>query len=180
MALLETIVFFILAMLALLGALPGISWFFAYYLYHPRLDIFFPPPGRAPDSVRWSELSSAEGTYGSFLHVSKKSNAEVTMEIECIIDRPWKSRQQLESTFPFSGLAGGYPRSGGFLRRSMPIRLAPGSGVVALAFPFEPQPEKCSLTVVVHPRIQLSELRLPKYFGYVDLKPIRAHFVIVA
>jgi len=176
----------IITLVALIASLPYLSKFFVYLVYRPQLEIFFPPPNEIKmraeiverTEIKWSELTT--GKRGKFnpLNIHLKDKRALNIEIKFIIDKPWKLKENMKKYFTEDGLVGGYPQKGGFWYKSKSFHLS-GYSTLSLAFPFKPQPEECSLEVIVYPKIHLSEFRLPRYFGDVNLKPIKKIFKIV-
>lgn len=160
----------ILALIALIAALPNLVKMGVYYLYKPKLELFFPPPNRL-DKIGWSELK------GTPLNIRNRSLKFLTVEVEYISDKPLNLRGDVGRSIVESGLTGGYPLKGGFWFRTKSLHLA-GNLVLAHTFPFEASSEDCSLEVKVYPTISLSEFGFPRYFGHVELKPIKKEFQI--
>lgn len=166
----------ILSLVALISALPNLIKFATYYLYQPKIEAFFPSPNRSPnglDKVRWSELKRTP------LNIRHKNLRSLTIEVEYISNNFLDLRRDLGKTIIESGLTGGYPLKSGFRYKTESFPIG-GNSLLALTFPFEPYSEECSLEVVIHPTIPLSEFGFPRYFGHVELKPIKKAFKITA
>ena len=179
------IISLIISVVALIASLPYLSKFFVYYLYKSKLEVFFPPPNKGKmkwsdivkrTEIKWSELTTKEGINNP-LNIRNKDKRALSIEIKFIIDKPWKLKQGLEKYFAKRGLGGVCPLQGGFWYRTRSFHLA-GYNLMALDFPFKPQPEECSLEIIIYPKIHLSELGFPRYFGDVDLKPFKKVFKI--
>jgi hypothetical protein len=131
--------------------------------YRPKLEIFLPPSFHYEKNatIRWSEISD--------INIRNNTSRRFTIQVEVKIDKPWSSRIQASNLYPSRGIGGG------FWAQSIELPIAGGLGS-ALTFPFEPEPEDCSLDLVVYPRFRLSEFGFPRYFGEIDSHPIRAHY----
>lgn len=180
------IISLIISVIALIASLPHLSKFFVYHFYRPKLEVFFPSPKEDKmkwsdiverTEIKWSELTAKEGERINPLNILSKDKRTLSIEIEFIINKPWKLKQNMRKYFAKKGLRGGYPLQGGFWYRTRSFQLA-GYISMGLAFPFEPQPEECSLGFIIYPKIHLSEFGFPRYFGDVDLKPVKKIFKI--
>jgi len=165
--------------IAIIASLPTLSKFFIYHFYHPNLEVFFPPTNTTnvtnyPDLVNRKELKWYELRV---LNIRNKDLKALNAKIEFVVDKPWKLKPGKEENYPEGGLAGGYPLEGGFWFRSKSYYLAANS-LMGITFPLIAQPEKCSLKIIIYPKIHLSEFGLPRYFGEVDLKPIKKEYRI--
>ncbi len=176
----------IISLVALIASLPHFSKFLVYHFYKPKLEVFFPPSDKDKiewseiverTEINWSELATKERGKINPLNIRIKDKRALSIEIEFIIDKPWKLKHNMEKYFAKKGLGGGYPLQGGFWYRTISFHLA-GYSSMSLAFPFEPQPEECSLEIIIYPKVHLSEFGFPRYFGDVDLKPIKKVFKI--
>jgi len=180
------IISLIISIVALIASLPHLSKFLVYHFYKPKLEVFFPPSNKDKvkwseiverTEIKWSELATEERGKINPLNVRSKDKRALSIEIEFIIDKPWKLKQDMEKYFAKRGLGGGYPLQDGFWYRTISFHLA-GYSLMGLAFPFEPHPEECSLEIIIYPKVHLSEFGFPRYFGDVDLKPIKKVFKI--
>ena len=183
-----SIISLVISILALIASLPYLSKFFVYHFYNPKLEIFFPSSNKdkmkwfeivKKTEINWSELNIKEKRGEIIpLNIRLKDKRTLSIKIDFIIDKPWKLKQDMGKYFTNIGLRGGYPSKVGFWYRTISFLLYPYS-VMGINFPFEPQPEECSLEVVIYPTVHLSEFGLPRYFGDVDLKPIKKVFKII-
>ena len=166
--------------IAIIASLPTLSKFFIYHFYHPNLEIFFSPTNTTNEinysdivnrkELKWNELETA-------LNIRNKNLKALNIKIEFVVDKPWKLKIGMKENYPESGLAGGYPLEGGFWFRSKSYYLSANS-LMGIMFPLIAQPEECSLKIIIYPKIHLSEFGLPRYFGEVDLKPIKKEYRI--
>ncbi len=171
-----------ISIFALVISLPSISKFFTYFLYAPRIEVFIPPIGKSSNKSNWSDIVkrskiNASDLTKATLNIRSLCDEDLCIYVEFILDRPWKLKPNLKKYFVKSGVRGGYPREGRFWFRSEEFYL-PGNSVLGISFPFMPKQERCKLEVVIYPKIHLSELCLPRFFGFAELRPVRKVFEI--
>ena len=154
--------------IALIASVQHICKFFVYHFYKLKLEIFF--PNAENTKIKFSDLEN------TLLNIHLKDKRPLKVEIEFVLDKPWKLKQNMKNIIAESGLGKG--SRGMFRFRTGSFNL-PGCSTLAIQFPFEPRNEECVVEIIVYPKISLSELRLPRYFGEVDLKPVSKVFYII-
>ena len=168
--------------LAILGALPGISRLLVYLFFRPDLVISFGGPPGEKRPLQWHELTENEGDdQQTPPNVISRSDKDLTVEVEFHLSEPWPLKEHAQRRVTEVSLGGVHN-----FRSKMQPWLLPANSTFGPTFPYEPEPEDCTLTVVVYPTVHLSGFcipylgyRLPRYFGEVDLRPIREDFEIV-
>ena len=120
------IISLIISIVALIASLPHLSKFLVYHFYKPKLEVFFPPSNKDKvkwseiverTEIKWSELATEERGKINPLNVRSKDKA-LSIEIEFIIDKPWKLKHNIEKYFTKKGLGGRYPLQSGFWYRT--------------------------------------------------------------
>jgi len=161
---------FILSLIAIIASFPTLARIVIYHVYSPNLDIFFPPAFTYSETVL---ITPENLRRGLDLNIRNNEKRDFTAQIEFILDKPWRlidDRRIVEK-----GLTGGHNRKAGFYFKTEPFQI-PGQSITGLFFPFQIQPEECSVEIILYPKIHMSEFGLPRYFGECDLKPIKKHF----
>jgi len=132
-----SIISFIIAVIA---STPLFCKFFIYHFYKPKLKIFFPSREFSDfierTEIKWLELKNSP------LNIFLKDKKSLKIEIDFILDKPWKLKRNMEKYFVEEGLVGSL--KGGFWFRTKSFHL-PSYSTMGLIFPFEPQPEECTL-----------------------------------
>ena len=135
--------------------------------------MFIPKKGYSEDKgrerIKWSELENIR------LNIYSDDKRDLYFEILFIVDKPWPPIGNGE--YITDSKMKGIPKPK-FHYRSKSFHLASGFSM-ALPFPFEAQPEECTIEVEAYPKIALSELHLPRYFGEAELRPIRKVFRVI-
>ena len=126
----------IISVVALIASLPHLSKFLVYHFYKPKLEVFFPPSNKDKmewseiverTEIKWSEIATEERGKINPLNVRSKDKRDLSIEMEFIIDKPWKLKQDIEKYFAKRGLGSG------FWYRTRSFHLA-GYALTALAF----------------------------------------------
>jgi hypothetical protein len=145
--------------------------------YRPKLEVYIGRPGihyGKDSTVEWSELNHPNIGIG----ITNKESRSFRIEIQINTDNFWPTKPRWRVHFPSGGLRGGYPLKGGFYVKSVSSEL-PGNAGVNFGFPLEANQQVHLLEIVIYPHVILSEFKLPRYLGVVDLNPIRTSFKIV-
>ena len=157
----------VLSIVAIVAALPALSKIVLYHLYVPKLDVFFPPASTYSEEVL---LKPEDVSRGKFINIRNDDKREFTIQIEFILDKPWKltnNQRILEQ-----GLKSGHQYKAGFYFTTETFQIPGNHSIMGLNLPFEVRLEKCSLEIIIYPKVHMSEFGLPRYFGECDLKPI--------
>lgn len=96
---------------------------------------------------------------------------DIRIEIEFIASKPIRP----DPEFPYfkeQGLGGGGFR---FMTESFYL---PAHSTLGLVYPFEQYYEEFALEVIIYSRMRMNEFGLPRFFGDIDLRPVRKTFTI--
>lgn len=142
--------------------------------YKPRIEAFLTLPGvfhyEKNTTFSWTHFINPA------INIRNRTPRRFSIEIQIKTDKYWSIKPEARGLFPKSGLEGGRPLEGGFWVKSISLEI-PGSTQGGYTFPLQPKPEDCSMEIIVYPRLRLSEFKpFPRYFGEVDLKPIKAGY----
>jgi len=179
---LPVLISLIIGSIGAIGAIPLILKGFLYLLYKPDIRIFFPPINNLPSIQSGGIVGNLNLISG--IHIINKSGKHLSVRARLIPDRPvgWRSDANRFGYFTVQG--GSFVYLPYFLSGDMRTWSEEGEFPsdfyeCALPFPFETS-EGFSLKVILYPKIALSEFKLPRFLGTLELKPIMAHFSIAA
>jgi hypothetical protein len=159
-----------LGSIAVWVSLPNLIGVIVGYIYRPKIEAFFPPAFHYETNatVLWSDLNNV-------LNIINYSPRYFLIEIEITVERRWQPNRRASSLFPYEGIQGEDPR--GFWYKSRVFDIC-GRGILALMLPFIPEPENNSLEILIYPRIKLSSLKFPTFYGDVHTRIIKETFIV--
>lgn len=141
---------FIIGLIALIAALPFALKFFIYILYRPKFEI---------------------GLQGETINIFLRDKRRLDINIRFVSDTPLNKKEEAKHFISGIDMTGAAKSKNRFVYKSISSSL-PGYSTLGFTFPFEPGPEKCTVDIMIYPKVHLSEFGLPLYFGDVDLKPV--------
>jgi hypothetical protein len=157
--------------ISVIGSSPITSRFLIYYLYEPKIKIGMAFGGTCPFNGK-TTFNSLEVLDSTLNIVNTDIKRNMRIEIEFIASKPIKINPQFEGYFREQGLGGG-----GFRFVTNEFYL-PAHSTLGLGYPFELYYEEFTLEVIIYPKMKMSEFGLPRFFGDIDLRPVKKTFVI--
>jgi hypothetical protein len=177
---LAVLISLIIGSIGAIGAIPLILKAFFYLLYKPDIRIFFPPINNLPSIQSGGIVGNRNLISG--IHIVNKSGKHLSLRAKLMPDRPVKWTSDA-NRFGYVTVQSGkfvyvpYFLSGDGRTWSEEGELPSDFYECALPFPFETS-EGFTLEVILYPKIALSEFKLPRFFGNLELKSTVAHFQI--
>lgn len=178
---LPVLISLILGSIGVIGAIPLMLKGLLYLLYKPDIRVFFPPVNNLPAVHSGGIVGNRYLTAG--IHVINKSGKHVRLRGKLIPDRVVGMRSDIDR-FGYFTVQGGMPVyipyfvSANMRSWSEYGEFPSDFYECALPFPFETTPEGFTLKAILYPEIALSEFKLPRFLGTLELKPVVAQFQI--
>ena len=155
--------------IALVVGSPTLARFVLYFFYHPSIKVFWADQQRA-------NMGELIDSVQASLNVQNRTKREFEFTIELQTSAAVTARPlALSPSSP--SLIGG---TGTFrFRWWTNVRQLPGLAGAGIRFPFKAHSSDYQLQIVLHLKLRMTEVKLPTFFGDVDLKPIRKTFTVV-